>query len=98
MNQETVKRVSALPCFVRRGVGLLDAGHKLLLLQLALLSEDGRTVHLVHESARGLRQQTSFSTLRFASALRRLEHGRFIEIAGDVTTDKFTIYIEAKFQ
>ena len=40
MNEATVSRVSALPCFVRRGVGLLDPLHKLLLLQLALLAED----------------------------------------------------------
>lgn len=92
MREETIARVAALPCFVRRTLGRLDPDHKLLLLELALLSEDGKTVHLVHDSARTLRTQTSFTPGRFASALRRLARGGFIVISGAVTTDTFDIY------
>lgn len=97
MRDETIARVAALPCFVRRSLGCLDPDHKLLLLQLALLSENGRSLHLVHETARRLRLQTSFSPTRFASALRRLESSHFIEIAGAVTTDKFSVYLARDF-
>lgn len=98
MREETIARVVALQCFVRRSLGLLDPDHKLLLLLLALMSEDGRAVHLVHETARTLRIRSSFTPLRFAAALRRLEHGGFIEYRGDVTTDKFTVYVATVFE
>ncbi len=97
MREETITRVASLPCFVRRALGCLDPDHKLLLLQLALLSENGESVHLVHETSRTLRTQTSFTATRFASALRRLERGGFIEIAGAVTTDAFTVYLRSDF-
>lgn len=97
MREETIARVAALPCFVRRSLGCLDPDHKLLLLQLALLSENGESVHLVHEISRTLRMQTSFTSTRFASALRRLERGKFIEISGAVTTDTFSIFFKSDF-
>lgn len=95
--EDTIARVAALPCFVRRSLGCLDPDHKLLLLQLALLSQNGIAVHLVHETSRTLRTQTSFTTTRFSSALRRLERGGFIEISGEITTDTFTIFFTSDF-
>lgn len=97
MRHETIARVAALPCFVRRSLGCLDPDHKLLLMQLALLSDDGRSVHLVHDTARLLRQQTSLTAMRFAAALRRLDRGGFVELGGAITTDKFTVYIATDF-
>lgn len=94
---DTIARVAALPCFVRRALGCLDPDHKLLLMQLALLSENGESVHLVHETSRILRIQTSFTPTRFSSALRRLERGGFIEISGAVTTDAFSIFFKSDF-
>lgn len=96
--EDTIARVVALPCFVRRSLGCLDPDHKLLLLQMALLSKNGESLHLVHETSRTLRTQTSFTTTRFSSALRRLERGGFIEIAGAVTTDKFSVYLAGDFE
>ncbi len=96
--EETIARVIALPCFVRRALGLLDPDHKLLLLLLALMADDGRTVHLEHETARKLRIRSSFTPLRFAAAIRRLDRGGFLEVRGDVSTDRFTIYIATMFE
>ena len=93
MREETIARIALLPCFVRRALGRLDPDHKLLLLQLALRSDDGKTVYLGPASARALRTQTSFTPGRFASALRRLVRGGFVEIEGAVTTDTFIVYL-----
>ncbi len=97
MREKTIDRVADLPCFVRRALGCLDPDHKLLLMQLALLSTNGESVHLVHNTSRTLRTQTSFTATRFASALRRLERGGFIEIEGEITTDTFIVYLTSDF-